>query len=214
MKNPVNERLATILTMLQKKIETYLALCKTPEQEMFLLSYFQSIIDGNTARWFSYSLEEKTGPYFEYEDDEHGAKYFPSGLRWHETNNTKIRSVVNPLEYELHPQYPINDEFGGFAFTIDFAFFYPRTDGQGEKIKVAIECGRNNRQKQSKTFKTQAERDRYLQSIGWLVARFTGSEVYQKDIYDLLEEVDKIAMNKDYELFQETEKHRIKWKFN
>ena len=121
-----------------------------------------------------------------------------------------MQKAIEPIEFELHPQYPVRDEMTGAIYVIGLAFFYPRTDGLEGKIKVAIECGDPD----TSIMEKQHEKDRCLQSQGWLIARFTGSEVMKKDIYDLIFEVDKLAANKNYELYQETEKHRINWRLN
>lgn len=210
----VNARLGEILGLIESKMKTYLEICETEAQQLFLLNYFYNILDSHSAKWFSYGLEEQEGPYFQYDNDEFESKYYPSALRWYEINNPAIRKAVEPLEFELYPQYKVFDETKNKEYKIDFALFYPRTDNLGEKIKVAIDCGRMSQTTPIRQMERENQRDRFLQSKGWLIARFTGSEIVKKDIYDLIGEVEKLAMNKDYELFQETSKHHINWRWN
>jgi very-short-patch-repair endonuclease len=116
---------------------------------------------------------------------------------------------------ELHPQFEIKDENGNVKYRLDFALFFPRTDESSDKIKVAVECdGHDFHEKTKEQAQRDKEKDRFLQSKGWIVARFTGSEIYKKDLYDLILEVDALAMSKDRELFYEAEKQKSKWQYN
>ena len=217
MKDSFEIRLNKVLILIRKKIETYLELCESPIEKMFLINYFEIIFDSQTAKWFNFKPNNKikTGPYFQYEENEEFGKFYPTGLRWYEINNIKIRLLVDPLEYELYPQYEIRDDLNKIKYRIDFALLYPRCDGNEDKIKVAIECdGHEFHERTKEQAKRDKEKDRFLQSKGWLVARFTGSEIYKKDIYQLLGEIDSMALNKDYELYKQTEKLNRNWELN
>lgn len=117
------------------------------------------------------------------------------------------------MEFELHPQYIIEGDNDSKSIVIGFAFFYPRTDGNG-KIKIAIECDTHLNQESREQISQERQIDRYLQSKGWLVARFTGDEIQKKDVYDLIHEIEKIAMTKDHELFNESHTNNINWRLN
>ena len=77
---------------------------------------------------------------------------------------------------------------------------------------MAIECdGHDFHEKTKEQAQRDKEKDRILQANGWLIARFTGSEIYKKDVYDLLFEIDNITFSKDYELFKESERNKTNW---
>ena len=214
MEEETKRRLEKILDLIRTKIEVYLAKCESPIEKFFLLNYFETILDSQTAKWFKPTAINENEPFFIYKDYEEFGKFYPSGLRWFEINNQEIRKFIDPLEYELYPQFEVIDERTNKKFRVDFALFYPRTDGYG-KIKVAIECdGHDFHEKTKEQAQKDKEKDRILQANGWLIARFTGSEILRKDVYDLLSEIDNLTFSKDKELFKETERKKTNWEWN
>ncbi len=72
--------------------------------------------------------------------------------------------------------------------------------GDGE-IKVAIECdGHEFHEKTKEQAKRDKAKDRYLQSKGWIIARFTGSEIV-KDGKSVVGEIENLILSKDEELY-------------
>jgi very-short-patch-repair endonuclease len=215
MSDIVEQRIDRVISLVHSKIKTYLELCESPIEKMFLLNYFETIFDSMTASWFSYGLTEQNKPFFQYPDPIEDDKYYPDGLKWYEPNNIRARRAISSHLIELYPQYEIKDDNGKVKYRIDFAIFYPRTDEGLDKIKIAIECdGHDFHEKTKEQAQRDKEKDRFLQSKGWLIARFTGSEIYRKDLYDLIQEIDNLALSKDYELFKEFEKQKNNWRYN
>lgn len=70
------------------------------------------------------------------------------------------------------PQYPIG------TYTLDFAVFVQGF--AGDRLMLAVECdGHNYHNKTKEQARHDRKRDRWLQSRGWQVIRFTGSEIHK-----------------------------------
>ncbi len=215
MSASIEQRLDRVTSLVNNKIKAYLDLCESTNEKMFLLNYFETIFDSLTASWFSYGLVEQNKPFFQYPDSVEDDKYYPDGLKWYEPNNIRARRAIERHLIELYPQFEIKDENSILKYRLDFAIFYPRTDESGDKIKIAIECdGHDFHEKTKEQAQQDKEKDKFLQSKGWLIAKFTGLEIYQKDLYELIQEIDNLALSKDYELFQEAEKQKNNWRWN
>ena len=72
---------------------------------------------------------------------------------------------------------------GAGRYRLDFAFYHPSGS------KIAIECdGHDFHERTKEQAAHDKQRDRWLQSEGWIVLRFTGSEVY-KDAHACVGEI-------------------------
>jgi len=136
--------------------------------------------------------------------DQYGLEQVPAGLHWIEINELKVQKDRKLLRV-LIPQYPVNDQLENVNYRIDFALFWPRTDGKGD-IRIAIECdGHDFHEKTKEQAQRDKKKDRYLQRQGWIVARYTGSEI-DKDPLAILIDVEKLALSKDEQLFRDSQK--------
>ncbi|MES2479414.1 MAG: DUF559 domain-containing protein [Bacteroidota bacterium] len=208
MGDNVEQRLARVINLVNTKIKTYLEVCESPIEKMFLLNYFETIFDSMTGDWFSLKFDEPKGPYFEYPGNEEYGKFYPSGVKWldgADYHNARMAEKVHSKE--LYPQYEIMGDDGKIKYRLDFALFYPRFETGLEKLKVAVECdGHDFHEKTKEQAQRDKAKDRFLQSKGWIVARFTGSEIFTRDVYDLISEIDGLVMSKEYEIHLEKEK--------
>jgi very-short-patch-repair endonuclease len=107
------------------------------------------------------------------------------------------------LYRRLEMQYVIREQNPPMGlnvnYRLDFALFYERSWGDGE-IKIAIECdGHNFHEKTKEQARRDKSKDRYLQSRGWVIARFTGSEIVE-DSASIVDEIEGLARKKDEEL--------------
>ena len=89
-------------------------------------------------------------------------------------NNIDLKDFDENYGTTLDPQYKIN------KYTVDFLIRHwlktPKTDIEN---KVVVECdGHDFHDKNEKQRRYEKQRDRFLQSIGYKVIHFTGSEVY------------------------------------
>jgi very-short-patch-repair endonuclease len=75
--------------------------------------------------------------------------------------------LLQGTTWEVVPQYE------ELAYRLDFAIFYP-------KGKVAVEVdGHEWHERTKEQAARDKQRDRELQTAGWFVLRFTGSEVFK-----------------------------------
>ncbi len=214
MEDNINIRMEGILKLMKTKMNTYLLKCESPIEQLFLLNYFELILDSETAKWFDINSTKENDPFFVYEDNEDFGKFYLTGIRWCEYNHIDCREIIAPREYELYPQFELIDDRTKKKFRLDFALYYPRTDRKG-KIKIAIECdGHDFHEKTKEQAQRDKEKDRILQSNGWLVARFTGSEIFKKDVADLIFEIDRMVACKDFELYNESKRGNSHWRYN
>lgn len=78
-------------------------------------------------------------------------------------------------------------ELNKIKYRIDIALY--TTGG----MKIAIECdGHDFHERTKQQAKHDKERDRWFQSNGWFVARFTGSEIY-KDPFEVVSQIGEIV---------------------
>lgn len=144
-------------------------------------------------------LEVRPCKFKRFEDDipENVLNYFTNGIReeinyclpfWVEHH---LRACQSPIEMlmliglyrymilsfprvsivEIINQYPE----GPYRIDLALGVFY-----EGNKYKLAIECdGHNYHEKTEVQARHNKKRDRYLQSKGWFVARFTGKEIVE-----------------------------------
>lgn len=82
-----------------------------------------------------------------------------------------IASIPKVFITEVVPQCPAGPYKIDLAVGINY---------EGNNYKIAIECdGHDYHEKTEAQARHDKKRDRYLQSQGWLVARFTGKEINQ-----------------------------------
>ena len=80
-----------------------------------------------------------------------------------------IATIPTVFITEIVPQCPVGPYRIDLAVAINYA---------DNKYKLAIECdGHDYHEKTENQARHDKKRDRYLQSRGWLVARFTGKEI-------------------------------------
>lgn len=73
-------------------------------------------------------------------------------------------------------------------YKIDMAVLF---DFPEKQYKVAVECdGHDFHEKTEKQARHDKKKDRYLQSHGWLIARFTGSQIYNDPMQCVREIID------------------------
>lgn len=108
-----------------------------------------------------------------------------------ESKDYKRSLCQSPLEqkffdkiYSNHPEVEVQFEIG--EFHVDFAF--PQ-----KKIAVEIEGHSFHSSKEQRIF--DAKREREIQSLGWIVYRFTGSEIFS-DIDKHVNEIEEILKEK------------------
>lgn len=83
---------------------------------------------------------------------------------------------------------------------VDFAITHGHPDG--DIIRIVVECdGHDFHEKTKKQAASDKRRDRELMSAGWLVVRFTGSELYA-DPDDCVSEVLNIIGTKAFEQYE------------
>jgi len=82
------------------------------------------------------------------------------------------------------PQYKVG------VYRIDIALFL---ELGSNSYKLAIECdGHDYHERTEKQARRDKKKDRYLQSQGWLIARFTGSEIYKNPCKCLEKAIDMV----------------------
>lgn len=80
-----------------------------------------------------------------------------------------------PETYEFWLQPKVH--FDSWSYRLDIGFIYRL--GRGAPVFIAVECdGHDFHEKTKAQAQRDKKRDRDLQSIGWNVARFTGSEIF------------------------------------
>jgi very-short-patch-repair endonuclease len=180
-KSDVDVRLAHMLGRLEKRIQALLKLCESPIEQLLLLTFIeQYCIDGN-------------------------GYIGPKSISWTDRWQAgRLGTDGSVLFCELHPQYVIHDR--NISYRLDFAMFYDRVGGPGQ-IKVAIECdGHNFHERTAEQAQRDRAKDRYLQQTGWIIARYTGSEIARNapsilDESQILHELSMLASTKDEELY-------------
>lgn len=123
MENSVEEKVASILDDIRNKIEIYLQWCESPIERLLLLAFIE-----NSITSLSFTVSSEDTAHLPTLSDEYGLELAPAGLHWIEINELIIQKDRKFLR-RLIPQYPINDEFENVSYRIDFALFWPRTDG-------------------------------------------------------------------------------------
>lgn len=93
-----------------------------------------------------------------------------------------LHTVTDPLEVEVWPQLEISA--AGHLYRLDFALAAYVLDSFGHRSArrayVDLELdGHDYHERTKEQAERDKRRDRDLQSIGWNVARFTGSQVYR-----------------------------------
>jgi len=83
-------------------------------------------------------------------------------------------------KYDIIPQYPI------LRYRADFAI---------PEERIVIEIDGHNYHSSKKKVAADNKRDRHMLSLGWIVIRFSGSEVYRNP-YDCANEVDAIIIGR------------------
>lgn len=75
-------------------------------------------------------------------------------------------------------------------YRVDIAIF---SKCKTSEFKLAVECdGHDFHERTKEQAKHDKERDRWLQSNGWFVARFTGSEIYNEP-FDVVDKIGEIV---------------------
>lgn len=170
-------------------------MCESPIEEMFVFALFQDIMsDYLNDPTISISTIIKA----KYLTEEN----YQSQLKKIESNKFIDNFVENKIDkgYIIVPQYKID------KYRVDFLIIlYTHSDEVVRKeffeqididylfnhfvAKVIVECdGHNYHEKTKEQAKHDKERDRFLQSQGYTVLRFTGSELY-KDPFACYKEV-------------------------
>jgi very-short-patch-repair endonuclease len=176
----VNIKLTQILAEQRETFEDLLNLCQSPIEKILLLEFIkQHVIDSagyigtDCLVWFDHHL----------------------GIGIREYRKVILRRLE--IQYEVKEGNPFD---GNINYRLDFALFCERNWGEGE-IKIAIECdGHNFHEKTKEQAQRDKARDRYLQSKGWVVARYTGSEIVNNP-KAIVDELDRLAYLKDEEYY-------------
>ncbi len=85
----------------------------------------------------------------------------------------------------ISPQYPVG------RYHVDFAVFVENF--HGDILRIAVECdGHDFHEKTKAQAARDKKRDRFLQTEGWRVLRFTGSEIFNRSA-ECACEVDDLA---------------------
>jgi len=95
-------------------------------------------------------------------------RIFPPALKTESPIEQMLLTAMGsiPAGYKLHSQYEVG------RYRLDFALIGPR--------KIAIECdGHDFHERTKEQAANDRSRDRALQLDGWMVLRFTGSEIYR-----------------------------------
>ena len=127
--------------------------------------------------------------------------YSADSLKHSQDTVNKILSIESPIEamllHEIFNQHRmgyytlrgIEPQYAVDKYRIDFA--YP-------EYKLAVELDGHDYHKTKEQRSRDAKRDRKLNSIGWEVMRFTGSEIF-KNAYECLDEINcRIYSKEDY----------------
>lgn len=163
-----------------------LGLCDSPIEQMFLLGIVQ--------HWFG------TCPIREGED---------LGFRSNLVNFISLE-YVGDISVEIYPQREI--EVGEEIFRVDFLFeitgnrFFPTDDGclrvNRKSLRLIVEIDGHNFHERTKIqARRDKSRDRLLHKHGYMVIRYTGSEVFQ-DVYRVVRELAELILAKAFSVSQ------------
>jgi very-short-patch-repair endonuclease len=181
MEQNVETKLSQIIADNRETLIRLLSLCGSPIERILLLGFLKQkylddigYIGTDCLVWI----------------DSHSAMY----------NQKKEWRRVLYRRLEMQHVIREQDPFGlNVNYRLDFALFYERSWGNGE-IKIAIECdGHDFHEKTKGQARRDKSKDRYLQSKGWIVARFTGSEIVE-NADSIVDEIEGLARKKDEEL--------------
>lgn len=115
----------------------------------------------------------------------------PEKLKFNYNYNEELRmmrTILYSYEIWIYPQFSC-DKY----ITIDFLYYVPKYN-----TKIAIECdGHEFHEKTKKQVIRDKQRDRWLNKNGYIVFRYSGSEIYNDkmreninmELYDILEKI-------------------------
>ena len=207
----IQETFDTVMQYVKQMLEANLQICESPIERLLLLEYFKE----NLHLFMALPPgDERAGnrPAISIPGWNDLGLMVPTGLLWVDTGN---RHIDTDLIHRLHPQFIIEGDVFDWethkhrkvTYRLDFAYFHPMHHGKG-LVKIAIECdGHEFHEKTKEQAKRDKERDRYLQSEGWIVARFTGSEIFRNPA-KVIREIEHLAMQKDMELTYGSDKEQ------
>lgn len=181
MEKNISAKLTQILTNQRKSIEKLLDLCGSPIERILLLGFIeQHVING--GGWIGTDCVVWPDSHFIVQGQRTGRKVL-------------IRRL--DMQYIVKEHNPFGTDIN---YRLDFALFYERNWGE-EEIKIAIECdGHDFHEKTREQARRDKARDRYLQSKGWVIARYTGSEIV-KDAEAIVDEIDRLGRLRDEEYY-------------
>lgn len=112
------------------------------------------------------------------------------------TNKSISFNIDYPVDYEEDVKFPdrphIYDQYPVGPYKLDLAI---KLFSRNKQLKIAIECdGHDFHEKTKEQASRDKKRDRYLQSQGWFVLRFTGSDIYNRGP-ECAEEVTQFLVN-------------------
>ena len=179
--NIVNERLQGFLSNLKQEVESHLTACDSPGAKMLFLGFLERNMEmmrsthSGSEILQKLHMPEKRQKYTHWLYPEAG-EMIPVGLGWADSP----RDDQNSTFYQLLPQFVVEgDVFNRedlhtrkIECNVDFAYFI-RNSVAGPIIKVAIICESDEAMDRLQANET----DRFLQGKGWIIARFTESEI-------------------------------------
>lgn len=209
----VEKKLENVLSDMETRLRSYLEWCGSPAAKLLFLEFME--LPGAEPTWWrgepdSRGITTYSGglldsarnlPVLEAE----GERWVPTGLVWLDSL-IRYRVLFDKLKSEccrLVPKYDVKDDTTGeVVCTVDFAVFWPRVDHKGY-IKIAIECdGTSQRNEEKQPSTSQADKRRKLQELGWIVARFSHSQICEQPTR-VIEEIHGLAMDMNTHLVRE-----------
>lgn len=154
---------AHILAGYAATLDVVAKLVESPIEELMFWALLQAIDeDGRVSPWDCW------GPLFSSAEDP-------------KINGLTVEQFAPGSSLHLWPQMVLA---GDTNYRLDFALIETRHEsGALPFVKIAIECdGHDFHEKTKEQARRDKKRDRYLQTEGWLVARFTGSEIVKDPV--------------------------------
>lgn len=209
----VEKKLGNVLNDMETRLRSYLEWCGSPAAKLLFLEFME--LPGAEPTWWRgepdpASMRTYSGglldsarnlPVLETED----GRWVPTGLVWLDSL-IRYRLLFDRLKSEccrLVPKYDVRDDATGeVVCTVDFAIFWPRVDHKGY-IKIAIDCDATSQHKEEdRPSKSEAAKHRKLQDLGWIIARFSSSQICNQPT-SVIEEIHGLAMDINAHLVRE-----------
>jgi very-short-patch-repair endonuclease len=206
MEEDIENRLDDFMQSLKGQIQCQLNVCESPIERILLLEFIKRTLEPFSSGTLEMAIMKDL-----YRPDKRNTFIHPSfpdlderipiGVYWQEEGlkGEKIHYII--------PQYLFNDSYFDsqtnvtkhINYRLDFAYF---AEGRYSdlQIKIAIECdGHNFHEKTKEQAQRDKEKDQRLQSRGWHIARFTGSEIYNNPA-SIVDRIESLQANIDVEL--------------